>query len=80
MGALLLLPANPPVKSAMPGVTADAMAVSGERGRLMAAVTVAEPARDTLSPAMTLADAIAADRYFRPHPACGGGHGTEVRR
>jgi hypothetical protein len=43
LGALLRLPANPPVKSAMPRVTAEAMAVSGERGRVMAAVTVAEP-------------------------------------
>jgi hypothetical protein len=42
LGALLLLPAKPPLKSAMPRVTADAMAVSGERGRVMAAVTVAD--------------------------------------
>jgi hypothetical protein len=43
--ALLLLPAKPPVKSAIPRVTAEAMAVSGERGRVMAAVTVAEHTR-----------------------------------
>ena len=42
LGALLFLPAKPPVKSAMPSVTADAMAVSGESGRVMAAVTVSE--------------------------------------
>src|ERR1700692_4943149 len=68
LGALLRRPAIPPEKSAMPRVTADAMAVSGERGSVMAAVTVHAP---------LVAEPVAAGRYFRPHAAGEGGSRSE---